>query len=90
MEKKQLLKQVIALNQTTLNNVFDAMALFQNRFENFANGTMDLALGLSDEKREAIKNWAELFKDGRDSIKQHMNHSFEQAEKLFAIQKEDV
>lgn len=66
------------------------MALLQNRFENFANGAMDLALGLPDEKRQAIKNWAELFKDGRDSIKQHMNHSFEQAEKLFTIQKKDV
>jgi hypothetical protein len=90
LEQKQLFKQVIELNQATLNNVFDAMTLLQNRFENIANGAMDLAPGLTDEKRETMKNWAELYKDGRDSMKQHMNHSFEQAEKLFAIQKEDV
>lgn len=90
MEQKQLLKQVIELNQATLNNVFDAMTLLQNRFEDIANGAMDLALDLSDEKREALNNWAELFKDGRDNIKQHMNHSFEQAGKLFKIQKKDL
>jgi hypothetical protein len=90
LEQKQLFQQVIELNQATLNNVFDAMALLQDRFENIANGAMDLAPGLPDKKRQAIKNWAELFKDGRDNMQQHMNYSFEQVEKLFTIQKKTL
>jgi hypothetical protein len=90
LEQKPLFKQVIELNQATLNNAFDAMALLQYRFENIANGAMDMAPGLPDEKRQAIKDWVELFKDGCDSMKQHMNHSFEQAEKLFTVQKKGI
>lgn len=90
MEQKQLFKQMIELNHVTLNNVFDAMVLVQDRFENIARGTMDMAPGLLAEKREAIDNWVELYKSGRDSIKQQMSENFEQAEKLFTLSKGDT
>ena len=83
MDQKQLLKQMIEFNQATFNNIFNATVLVQDQFERVAKAALDQISGLPAEGRKTIENWADVFKDGRNSFKQHIDNSFEQAEKLF-------
>lgn len=85
MEQKQVLRQIFEFNQSTFNNTFEAMVLLQDQFEKIANTALDQIPGLPAEGRKAIENWAEVFKNGRQSFKQQMDNSFEQAEKLMVI-----
>ncbi len=83
MDQKQLFKQMIEFNQTTFNNTFNAAVLVHDQFEKVANAALDQIPGLPAEGRKAIENWADVFKTGRNSFKQQIDNSFEQAEKLF-------
>jgi hypothetical protein len=83
MDQKQLLKQMIEFNLTTFNNIFNATVLVQDQFERVAKAALDQIPGLPAEGRKTIENWADVFKDGRNSFKQQIDNSFEQAEKLF-------
>ena len=83
MDQKQLFKQIIEFNQSTFDNIFNATVLVQDQFERVANATLDKISGLPAEGRKSIENWADVFKNNRDSFKQQIDKSFEQAEKLF-------
>jgi hypothetical protein len=83
MDQKQLLKQMIEFNQATFNNIFNATVLVQDQFERVAKAALDQIPGLPAEGRKTVENWADVFKDGRNSFKQQIDNSFEQAEKLF-------
>jgi hypothetical protein len=83
MDQKQLFKQMIEFNQTTFKNIFNATVLVQDQFEKVANAALDQIPGLPAEGRKSIEHWADVFKDGRNSFKQQIDNSFEQAEKLF-------
>jgi hypothetical protein len=83
MDQKQLFKQMIEFNQTTFDNIFNVTVLVQDQFEKIANAALDQIPGLPAEGRKSIENWADVFKDGRNSFKQQIDHGFEQAEKLF-------
>ena len=49
------------------------------------NTALDQTTGLPAENRKAIENWAEVFKNGRDSFKLHVDKGFEQAHRLLAV-----
>ena len=83
MDQKQLFKQMIEFNLTTFNNIFNATVLVQDQFERVAKAALDQIPGLPAEGRKTIENWADVFKDGRNSFKQQIDNGFEQAEKLF-------
>jgi hypothetical protein len=83
MDQKKMFKQIIEFNQTTFNNRFTTTVLVQDQFERLSNAALDQIPGLPAEGRKAIEDWAEIFKNGRNSFKQQMDNSFEQAEKLF-------
>lgn len=85
METNQITKQMIDFNQTTFNNAFDAMVLFQDQFEKAVNTALDQVPGLPAEGRKVIENWTEAFKEGRKNFKNQIDNGFEQAEKLFVI-----
>lgn len=85
MEQKQVLRQIFEFNQSTFNNAFEAMVLVQDQFEKIATTALDQIPGMPAQGRKAIDNWAEVFKNGRQSFKQQMDNSFEQAEKLMVI-----
>lgn len=83
MDQKKIFKQMIELNQTTFNNIFNVTVLVQDQFEKVANAALDQIPGMPVEGRKSIENWAEIFKYGRNSFKQQMDNNFEQAEKFF-------
>jgi hypothetical protein len=82
MDQKKIFKQMIELNQTTFNNIFNVTVLVQDQFERVANAALDQIPGMPAEGRKSIEDWAEIFKYGRNSFKQQMDNNFEQAEKL--------
>jgi hypothetical protein len=82
MDQKKVLKQMIELNQTTFDNIFNVTVLVQDQFERVANTALDQIPGLPAEGRKSIENWADIFKFSRNSFKQQMDNNFEQAEKL--------
>ena len=55
-------KALIGLQKQAANNLFDAMALFQEQAERtnryFAN-----QMGISDEAQEYVDHWRTIFKD---------------------------
>lgn len=83
MDQKKIFKQMIELNQTTFDNLFNVTVLVQDQFERVANAALDQIPGIPAEGRKSIENWAEIFKYGRNSFKQQIDNNFEQAEKLF-------
>ncbi len=85
MDQKQVAKQVLAFNQATFDNTFDAIVLLQNQFEKVANTALDQIPGLPAEGRQAIDNWTKAFKEGRQNFKQQIDKGFDQAEKLFVV-----
>ncbi len=83
MDQKQLLKQMIEFNQAAFNNTFNAMVMLQEQFERVANTVLEQATWLPAEGRNAIENWVQSYKTGRDNYKQYMEESYQQVEKFF-------
>ncbi len=83
MEQKQLLKQMIEFNQAAFNNTFNAVVMLQEQFERVAHTVLEQATWLPAEGRNAIENWVQSFKTGRDNYKQYMEESYKQVEKFF-------
>ena len=83
MDQKQLLKQMIEFNQAAFNNTFNAVAMLQDQFERVANTVLEQATWLPAEGRNAIENWVQSYKSGRDNYKQYMEESYQQVEKFF-------
>jgi hypothetical protein len=85
MDQKKIFKQMIELNQTTFNNIYNVTVLIQDQVETIANAALDQIPGLPPEGRKSIENWTEIFKYGRNSFKQQMDNHFGQVEKLFIV-----
>lgn len=83
MDQKQLLKQMIEFNQAAFNNTFNAMIMLQDQFERVANTVLEQATWLPAEGRNAIENWVQSYKTGRDNYKQYMEDSYQKVEKFF-------
>ncbi len=83
MDQKQLLKQMIEFNQAAFNNAYNAMVMLQEQFEHVANTVLEQATWLPAEGRNAIENWVQSYKTGRDNYKQYMEESYSQVEKFF-------
>jgi hypothetical protein len=83
MDQKQLLKQMIEFNQAAFNNTFNAMVMLQDQFERVANTVLEQATWLPEEGRNAVENWVQSYKTGRDNYKQYMEESYQQVEKFF-------
>lgn len=84
MEQKQILRQMLAFNQATFNNSFNAVVLLQDQFERVAQTAIDQANWLPAEGHKAIENWVAAYKTGRDNYKKYMDESYQKAEQIFA------
>ncbi|KJS31901.1 MAG: hypothetical protein VR64_10305 [Desulfatitalea sp. BRH_c12] len=83
MEQKQMLKQMVEFNQAAFNNTFKAMEMMQDQFERVARSVMEQATWLPAEGRNAIENWVQAYKGGREKYKQYLDESYGQVEKFF-------
>jgi uncharacterized protein Yka (UPF0111/DUF47 family) len=83
-QQKQMLKQMIEFNQATFNNAYNAIALLQDQFERVAGTVLDQATWLPAEGRQAIENWVESYKTGREQFKKYVDDSYKKVEEFFA------
>ena len=83
MDQKQMLKQMVAFNQTAFNNAFNAMTTLQDQFENVAKTMLEQATWLPAEGRKAIENGTETYKSVCQTFKQKIDDSYKQVEKVF-------
>jgi hypothetical protein len=56
MDQKPMFKQMVEFNQIMFNDFFQALTVFQDRFE----GIADSAVG-QDETRKALEKWDKSF-----------------------------
>lgn len=78
-----MLKQLIDFNQAAFNNSFSTIMMLQDQFESVTNTVLEQATWLPAEGRNAIENWIQSYKTGRDNYKQFMEESYQQVEKFF-------
>ena len=83
MDQKQLVKQILDFNKTTLDNSFNAMVLLQEQSEKLGKSTLDQATWLPEEGKKVIDDFTEAFKKGRDEFKKSVDDAFSNARELF-------
>lgn len=84
MDQNQIFKQMVAFNQATFNNSFNAMVLLQDQFERVARTALDQATWMPAEGQKAIASWVEAYKAGRDNYKKYMDDSYQKVEQYLA------
>ena len=83
MEMTSKAKDLIGLQKKAANNLFDAMALFQDQAER-TNRYFGNQMGLSDEVQDYVDQWRTILKEGRDESRRFINESFTNLEDYFA------
>jgi hypothetical protein len=83
MDQKQLVKQIIDFNKTSLDNSFNAMNLLQEQSEKLGRSTLDQASWLPEEGRKVIDDFTDAFKKGRDEFKKGVDEAFTKVEEYF-------
>lgn len=84
MDQKALLKRMLDFNKTTFDNTFSAMVTLQDQVEKMGNTLLEHATWLPEEGREAIENWIDAFKKGRQNFKKTVDESYEKVEAYFS------
>lgn len=83
MDQKKMMKQLLDLNRTAFNNSYNAMVLLQDQIERVAQTTLARSSWLPEEGRNALNDWTNTYKAGRDSFKAYIDDSYEKLEPLF-------
>jgi hypothetical protein len=82
MEMTSMAKDLIGLQKQAANNLFDALALFQDQAERtsryFAN-----QMGISNEAQEYVDQWRTFFKESRAESRRFIDKSFTSMEDYF-------
>ncbi len=83
MDQKQLVKQILDFNKTTLDNSFNAMVLLQEQSEKLGKSALDQASWLPEEGKKVINDFGEAYKKGRDEFKKSVDEAFSKVEDYF-------
>ena len=83
MDQKQIFKQMLDFNKSSFTNAFSSMVMVQDQTETMSKSLLEQATWLPAEGRNAIENWVQSYKTGRDNYKQYMEESYQQVEKFF-------
>jgi uncharacterized protein YdiU (UPF0061 family) len=87
MDSKQMLKEMIELNQTTFDNTFDALTKMQEQMEKAASSMIEQTAGLSGEYKKAIDEWAAGYKQAGAGFKKNLDAQFEKLLETFKEKK---
>lgn len=81
MDQKQMLRQMLAFNQSTFNNAFSAITMLQDQFERVTNTVLEQANWLPAEGHKAIETCTETYKSACQNFKRQIDESYQQVEK---------
>ena len=85
MDMKNIAKQTIGFNKAAFNNGIAAMLLAQEQMGILADNFMSQVFNFPAEGREAIGDWARVYKQGCDLFIKAVNDTFEKAEDFIDI-----
>ena len=80
MEMKNVLQQMIKLNQTLFNNAYDLSLQFQDQAEKLGDTILDQAGLSSAEYRKPYEIWLSACKAGRASVKAYVDEGYRNVE----------
>ena len=83
MDQKAFYKQMIDFNRMTFDNTFQAMEMMQNQTESMARNLLDQAQWLPAEARDAVTEWMNAYKKGREQYKALIEKSFDNVLSFF-------
>jgi hypothetical protein len=83
MDQKAFFRQMIEFNRMTFDNTFNAMVMVQEQNERMAKALQEQATWLPKEARNAIEEWMNAYKKGRDQYKKLVDESFEKVASFF-------
>lgn len=83
MDQKQIFKQMADFNKNAFNNAFNAMVMVQDQTETLANSMLSQATWLPEEGKNAVQEWVDAFKKGREAYKKTVDDAFAKVEEFF-------
>lgn len=83
MDQKQIFKQMVDFNKGAFNNAFNAMVMVQDQTETLANTMLSQAAWMPEDGRNAVREWVDAFKKGREAYKQTVDEAFTKVEEFF-------
>lgn len=83
MEPKEIFRQMIEFNKTTLENSFNAMVMVQEQTEKMVSAFVDQAPWLPEEGKRVLRDWIDTYKKGRDDFKKIVDDSFKRVQEFF-------
>ena len=87
MDASWIAKQMIDFQKTTFDNLYNSMVMLQDHTEKLANTLFEQATWIPEESSRAIKQWTEIFKNGRNEFKIAVDDSFSKMEDLVTAAK---
>lgn len=82
MEQHQLIKQTLDFNRNAFNTVFNALVVLQDHTEKIYNTALENTGWIPKEGKNAIGEWIESYKKGRESYKNAVIAGFQQLESI--------
>lgn len=83
MDQKQLIKQIIDFNKTSMDNTYNAMIMLQEQAERMGKSTLEQATWLPEEGKKVINDFTDAFKKGRDDFKKQVDEAYTKLEDYF-------
>jgi len=80
MDQKKQIKQALDFNKNAFNNVFNSLVVLQDHAERACNAALENANWIPKEGKNALGEWIESYKKGRESYKDAVNKGFQQLE----------
>jgi len=82
----QMSKQIVSIQKTFLNNVFDTQALWQDQTERAAQAILGQAHWMPDASRQLWDCWTADLKTGQATLKSMLNAQFEMIDGILTQQ----
>lgn len=88
MDQKKMFKQMIDFHKSTFDNAFSAMSKLQEQGEKMVNTFLTQAPWMPEEGKQAVQEWINAYKNGRDQFKSTVEENFTKVQDYFAGQSE--
>jgi len=80
MEKKELVKQMVALHKTSFDNSFNMLVNLQDQMEKMVNTFVDQASWLPADGKKAFSSLITTYKKGREDLKKLVDDGYRKVE----------
>jgi uncharacterized pyridoxal phosphate-containing UPF0001 family protein len=87
MDPKQMIREVIEINQATFDNTFETLAKMQAQMEKLTGSLIEQSTGFSGEYKKAIDDWSSTFKKAGTGFKKSLDDQFEKLLETFKEKK---